>query len=300
MIRSVNNNITSFKGVGATDTLVKVFEAIGRGGKTAEFLVQDVSACGVPRTISSLNRNKEKTGKLNYIAGIETGLREGLTGSSMFLVPMGVLAAARKLTGKANDIQVKSIRDLSEIIKKSNLQENARGNFYHDVFTQVGQNMSLQGKELTDFADDFTKKVMEIEAAPKRNIIARMFSNKKVGAKDQLVDELVDSFTKIKKNKIADIGADLTKATLSDDNAVSIDKLVKYIKDYADDFIDGKKCQIDIDKFKHLRMGSRFITTIGLTVLSGIVLVILPKIYSISKTNPEAQVTTQEPQGGQK
>ena len=41
-------------------------------------------------------------------------------------------------------------------------------------------------------------------------------------------------------------------------------------------------------------MGSRIISTVALTLLSGAVLVILPKIYSISKTNPEAEIESAE------
>ncbi len=295
MIGSINNNYKpTFKGVGVTSALVGFFGAIAKGGKAAEFLMQDVLACGVPRTVSSLNRNKEKLGHPNYVAGAETAIREGLTGSSLFLVPMACLAIASKLTGKANNIQAKSIIDLSNIIKKTNLEGNARGNFYNDVFRKVGENINLEGDKLKEFADTFAKGVAEIEKAPKRNILKRMFSKEDIGAKDQLLEKLTDSFVKIKKENVADFKGSLNAAKLSEGNEVGIEKLVKYVKDYADDFIDGKKCKMDIDKFRHLRVGSRLMTTIGLFIATVGVLVVLPKLYSISKTNPEAEIDAPE------
>ncbi len=292
MIRSINNTTTSFKGVGVSDALVKVFDAIARGGKAADFMVQDVTACGLPRTVSSLNRNREKTGKLNYIAATETALRESLTGTSMFLVPMAVQAVARKLTGTANDIPVKSIKDLSDIISKStqnaNFENNARKVFYEDVFTRVGENMGLKDKELSNFAKEITEDVCKIENAPKRNFLKRMFAKGNGTCQDELLGTLIDKFSKIKKTQVSNLSDDLLSAQLSENNSVAFGKLITYVKKYADDFT--KKAPKNIEQFKNLRIGSRFITNVALTLLSGVVLVILPKIYSISKTNPEAEI----------
>ena len=297
MIRSINGT-TSFKGVGVSDTLVKTFESLAKGGKAAEFLTQDVLSCGLPRTVSSLNRNKEKTGHLNYVAAAETGLRESLTGSSTFLVPLSVLAIARKMTGKANDIPVKSIKDLSEIMGNGRQVATARHDFYFDTFKRVGENMNLSKEEAQNFAKDFTEQVEMLEKAPKRNFFARMFKKGDGTHQDEILEKITNNFVKVRKNQAESLSDDVLGAQLSKGNSVKINKLVKHMKNFADEFVDKCKCEKDIKAFRNLRMGTRFLSTIGVFALTGAVLVVLPKLYSISKTNPEAEID--QPQGGQK
>lgn len=81
-----------FKG-GATG----LFKFIANNGFFMEFLIVDSVSMIIPRIIVGLNRDKEKTGKTNYQAGMEEAGREILSGPSMNLIPMGILALVTKV-----------------------------------------------------------------------------------------------------------------------------------------------------------------------------------------------------------
>ncbi len=292
-----NVNKQPFKSIGLTGALVQTFDTIARGGMAGSFLTQDVLACGAPRTVSSLKRNKEVTGKNNYVAATETAIREGLTGTSMFFIPALVLGIGRKVVGKANNVPLKTIEDLSAIMEQtlnSNPAlsgDNLRQAFYTNVFEKLAQN----GDIAPDDIGKFTQDLLQIEKAPKRNFFKTMFNKPlKKGsnelAKDQLLDKFSEFFMSVKKKQHNNYDINFNAAKLSEGNEINVGKLTKHLKNYADDFLSKARSAADVTNFKNLRTGARFITNIAVTVLTGLFLTNLPKLYSISKTNPEAVV----------
>ncbi len=288
-VKPVRQTNTTFKGVDVTTGLIKVFEGIARGGAPGEFLVQDVLACGVPRTVSSLNRNKEELGHLNYTAAGETAIREVLTGSSTLVIPALVLGIANKLVGKANNVPVKSIIDYSDIMKttlENTTQETMRADFYKNVFEQVARNIASESEDFDQegFVKAMTQGMEKIEGFAK---------DKKKKDIKSTIDSMGSTFASFKKNAAKTYDVDFLKAPLSENNDVAIAKLIKNMRDFADDFT--KKAAKSnapekiIDNFKNIRVGSRFITNIALVVGTGLFMTIIPKLYTLSDTNPEGK-----------
>ncbi len=296
-----NVNKQPFKSIGLTGALIQTFDTIARGGMAGSFLTQDVLACGAPRTVSSLKRNKEVTGKNNYVAATETAIREGLTGTSMFFVPAAVLGIGRTMVGKANNVPVKTIEDLSAIMEQTlKASPGIKGDelkkaFYTKVFEQLANNGDIDKSDVAQFAQD----LFEVEHAPKRNFFKSMFNKPlKKGsdklAKDQLLGKFSERFMSVKKKLHMDYDTDFNSAKLSKGNQVNIGKLTKHLKNYSDDFLSKARNAADVVNFKNIRIGARFITNIAVTLLTGLFLMNLPKLYSISKTNPEAVIRKDE------
>lgn len=312
-VKSVNNQKINgkpnFRGVGVTDGLIKFFEGVAKGGAPGEFLMQDVAACGIPRTISSLNRNKEKLGHLNYLAAGETAIREVLTGSSTLVVPSLVILGTSKAIGSANKVSVASIKDYSNImlntaktvdIKTPQIKEA----FYTDVFKKIGENLGKKEAELEGFAKSFAKKVLDYEAAPKNSFIKKLLGKqaKDIPTKDVIMGEITDSFARIKKASVKNFDTDFLSAQISKNNADGIEGIVKSLKNYTDDFMGkavktpAKTAEAFINKFKNIRVGSRFLMGVATVVLTGLFMTIIPKLYTLSKTNPEGEVNNAQPQ----
>jgi hypothetical protein len=163
--------------------------------------------------------------------------------------------------------------------------------FYTNVFDRLAQNGDIKKADVADFVEDLFK----IERAPKRNFLKTMFNKPlKKGsdelAKDQILDKLGEKFMSIKKKLHMDYNTNFNSAKLSGSNEVNIGKLTKHLKNYTDDFLSKTRSAADVVKFKNIRIGARFVTNIAVTILTGLFLMNLPKLYSISKTNPEAVI----------
>ncbi len=300
---------------GGADGLVAFWDAIGRGGWTANFLLQDFGGNNVPRIAFSLNRNKKELGHLNYAAGGEALVRELLSGPSMVVVPLGVMAASTRLAGKATKVPTKNIADFSEIMKGTlaNLGEGAevgadtlRKAFYTDVLNAAGKH-SLGGS--TEFTAQALEEIGKIEAGkyPVRNFFKKLLNRpvlqngSEATAKDQAVSALHKAFGKLRQEKVA-YGEDFLSAKIAENGkSTEFPDLISQMKDYFDDFAKkGLKASTEdnkiklpsgidalVDKFKNLRTGQRFATGIAMTGLMMIVLSLIPKLYSFNKTNPE-------------
>lgn len=81
----------SFSGV--KDKATGLFKWIDKQGFFVEFLIVDTISMICPRVLVGLNRDRDKTGQYNYKAAAEEAGREILSGPSMNLIPMGILAA---------------------------------------------------------------------------------------------------------------------------------------------------------------------------------------------------------------
>ena len=309
---------------GGADSVVKFWDAIGRGGFTANFLLQDLGGNNIPRVAISLNRNKEELGHLNYSAGGEALIRELLSGPSMVAVPLGVMALSTRLAGPATKIPTQNIKDFSQIMK--NTLKNAGGGaelsssalrkaFYTNVLDAAGAT-SLGGS--TEFTAKALEEIKKIESGsyPKRGFLKKfldkplMKNGEEVKAVDQAISGLHTAFSKLRQQK-AGYGEDFLSAQIAPNGkSTNFSDLISQMKDYFDDFTkkglkanpEGGKIQLPngvetlTDKFKNLRTGQRFVTGIAMTGLMMLVLTIIPKLYSFNKTSPEvSQVRKEDP-----
>ena len=96
---------------------INFWDAVARGGFAASFTLQDMTGTNFPRTWQALQRNKEITGENNYKAAAEVTIREFVTGPSMTLIPMAVLAIAKKTGGSAMEVPMENIAPFSDQMK---------------------------------------------------------------------------------------------------------------------------------------------------------------------------------------
>ena len=309
---------------GAANGLIAFWDAMGRGGWTANFLLQDVGGNNIPRTTISLNRNKEELGHLNYIAGAETFIRESLSGPSMVAVPLGIMGLSTGLAGQAVKVPTKNIADFSDIMKGTlkGLGEGAdvgkealRRTFYTDVLDALGVH-SLGGNK--KFTTEALEKIGIIEGGTltKRNFIQRLFKKNSAGSLDEAVSSLHTNYSKLRQGAV-EYGEDFLSGKIAKSGKeTDFADLISQMRGYFDDFskkalpkAEGGRIKLPkgldsiTDKFKNTRMGQRFVTGIAMSGLMMLVLALIPKIYTLSKTSPELSkdsVEAKEGKGGGK
>lgn len=142
-----NRNVSfgSFK-----SALSGFFDAVESKGFFAEFLVVDFFSMILPRITIGLNRDKDKTGQLNYKSGIEEAGRELASGPSLFLIPMGILSFYQKyapashmskdaLGALTNNMEqvVKGIQDTKLLTNKDYLNKSLANKLFEQAFEGI-------------------------------------------------------------------------------------------------------------------------------------------------------------------
>ena len=310
---SINNKKdTSFKGV--TDGLIKFWEGVDRGGLAASFTIQDMLGTNIPRTWAAKDVGKDLTGKNNWGAVLENGLREFLTGPSMFVVPGAVYYASMKIGGKSNGVPVQTIKDFSEIINNSNVstqgKEVFKKDFYGSVLKKVFANfdgidniekIAEKGINLDDYVDE----IIKMESAHKKGFWKNIRNIPVPESKEDILAGIVKRFVSDKKANTSGY-QDFLKALVTDNRLedaakyeIKIDELIKRMIKYSDDLFDSFSKSSDnfeefLKNFTKKRMGSRFATNIAMGVFTALAMWFIPKIYTINKTNPETDPVRQK------
>lgn len=299
---SPHSKKVTFGNVGAaggyiSNGVVQFFEAIERGGFAASFILNDTISATLPRTIMGSMRGTEKSGgKKNWAKATEELLRELLTGPSMFLVPGVVLSAAAKMTGKANNVPLKSIDGFAKIMSGTSGYGDLRRSFYEHSFRDLAKytfDESSAPIDIKEYADMLLK--TEKKGVPKRTFWQK-FKNldpHKGQALDQQLENIANKFISDKKLRVQ-YSQDFTTAKISKyADETNISKILKQMQDFADDAIEytnlkrsGRGISSVMEEFKNLRSASRFITNPVVFLATGAFLSVIPKIYSFNKTDP--------------
>ena len=316
MSNNNNSDNTSFKGV--TDGLIKFWEGVDRGGLAASFTVQDMLGTNIPRTWAAKDVGKDLTGKNNWGAVLENGLREFLTGPSMFVVPGAVLYGSMKLGGKSNGVPVQTIKDFAEIIHNSNIATNSKEafkeSFYKSVLKKVFGNFngienidSLAQKGID--IDEYVSQIIKMEGAKKKGFFKNIRNVSMPDSKEEILAGIVKRFVHDKKNN-TDGYLDFLKALITDKKYIGdaknaakfevkiddlIDRMVKYSDDLFESFEKSSGNFADyVNNFTKKRMGARFATNIAMGVFTALAMWFIPKIYTVNKTNPETDPVRQK------
>lgn len=236
-----NKQNQSFKGLGALDTgALAVAELIENGGLAVSFTLQDMLGTNLPRPIMGLMRNKkENEGKANKGFAAKELVREMTTGPSMFIIPMGMLAGAKKMFGKTIDVPANVIKSLSDI-HISQVAENQTVNaqeFFKGAFAQIIKNAKSEPE---------ASKETLAKAAEFAETLASSVADK--AKTKEAVSKITSEFVDISKKFATDPAhTDFTTAALSDKVKVNVKDAVSYISSYADDVVAKTKGQ-DISK----------------------------------------------------
>ena len=310
----VNNfvgNSTALTGKAANHTSFRGFwNKVGsvNKGLMEEFCIMDLCAMVLPRIYSGLNRNKEELGHLNYQAGAEEALREGITGPSMFLIPIGAVILAGRRLGKGTLINSKLLTQFSDIFKNLGArfaaQENKVTNteFVSKLFDKfVTNNDGLLShsadaavQPLSKFKEEFITKLTSNVGAK----MSKKDSKAAIEAFEDLVANINTSYFGTKEYSLGmstGKGADALHTTARD--------LYLDARKYMEDVIPSAKLSFDSIKAKGTEItkevfdntiasitrirenGRRLLCLGGSAALAGF-LSIMPKIYQLSKKNP--------------
>lgn len=309
---------TSFTGV--TDGLIKFWEGVDRGGLAASFTVQDMLGTNIPRTWAARNVGKEYTGKNNWTAVLENGLREFLTGPSMFVVPGAVLYGSMRYAGKANGVPVQTIKDFGDIVSQNldkidtSSVEKFKETFYRGVLDRAVNNFDAK-KQTVDVAS-YVSDILRMEKAPKKGLINNIAGKSMPDSREEILQGIVNTFVRDKKantkgypNFLTALITDAKDVKAAAKHEIPIDDLIDRMGKFSDDFYktlqkSGSSLSEDFVKsFTNKRMGGRFATNIAMGIFTALAMWFIPRIYTIGKTNPETDPVRQkasELKGGSK
>lgn len=284
--------------------LIAFWAAVARGGLFADFTIQDNLGTNIPRTLGAAFVGREyNDGKINWDAVKENGLREYLTGPSMFLVPGLVLGASAKFGGKAHSVDVSSISDMSKITGK-NFQKydltdvkKFKEGFYTDVLHSVFSNFdNLQGEDVVKGidVDKYVKDIIKMEGAQKKGFIKNLMGTAVDGSRQDLMQSIIEQYTKDKKAFTTGFPDFLTAKFTPNSKEINFEKMLEQMDKYADDLFNtfkksGKEALSPefITEFANKRMGGRFVTNLAMGAFTAAFMMMIPKIYTIGKANPE-------------
>ena len=241
---NINNNNTNpnFKGIGAGLDKIALGTAnlIENGGLAVSFTLQDMLGTNLPRPIMGLMRNsKENKGEKNKSFAFKELVREMLTGPSMFLIPMGILAVTKKSLGATVNTPMNFIKDFGKIHAANPLSEAGKAigkeGFFKNTFTEILKNANMGADAIEGKASEYAKK------------LATNLTDKK--ALSKAISELSDDFVNVVKGHADDaVFTDFTVAKVSQKAAAPFKETVQHMIAYADDVVAKAAKQTDTSK----------------------------------------------------
>ena len=306
-VKPVNQSINVVKGrqqqnqnshqqafTGSFNPVVTLMDAIDKGGFAASFIAQDGIGMVAPRIYEGLNRNREKdengkkTGPLNWEFARREGIREILSGPSAFLIPLGILTAVKRFSGRANNVHVSHIDALGNDFalyatnNAEQLHNDVKG-FKKGYFTQVFENIlsnstdnNLTAEEIKQHAENFAENMVKAEEDK--------------GNSKKLLSEITNKYSKLRKRTISSSGDELGATLINKGNGkalnTSIGRLTQSMADYADDAIKHVSLTSDdiakaIKSFNINRAGTRVFSNIGMWGAVVAFYTLIPKLYNM-------------------
>lgn len=300
----------NFKGVDSI--VIGTMDAIERGGLFASFVTQDFLGTILPRPIAGLSRNKkENNGKVNTKFALKEATREFITGPSMFLIPMGILAVAKKHIGRALDIPTELTKGLGDIFKntvdvsKLTDAKALKLDYYKNVFKNILSTTTNQPVEkIAKDAEKMAQQLLDMETQKNTPFFQHLFKNKCAeNTVQHTTNSIMKSFTDLNKKHAVDASDDFFNAkimtkTEGEEKIInsSFKKLLDHISDYANDVVEktskesskGLKSNIKdfIENFNYKRINGRFALNLGMAAAVIGFLAMTPKLYNRSNENP--------------
>lgn len=295
---------------GADNFVVTLMDGIDRGGFAASFILQDMLGMAVPRIGAGFTRNSEETGKPNYAFAAKEAIREILSGPSTFVIPMMMLAGIKKAWGSAHDVSAKFINgmggDFATFAKSQTLDTLKDANvtkagFYKESFKNLIHN-TLGGKlgadDVTKIAEDYSKRLLDIEKAKPKSFFKRFFGKPVAGSADDLTQALIKDFTDLKKAHLG-VGESALGAVYKGAKGNLTTNIKKYfsnLKNYTDDAVskvakNAKSGKLDdiakyVENFNFKRIGGRLLVNVGMYATVIAFMTIVPKLYKSKEGNP--------------
>ena len=280
----------NFKGY--SDTIVKMWQIID-SSRGIQFTVEDMLGTNFPRTISGAMSGYEYTGKINWPYLWQEGIREFLTGPTMTLAPIGILAAITKFAGKSSNVHKDNIINLSHLTgqlgKEPLTEETFRKEFTKTAVSDILTQSTLKDAEKSD-VEELTGAILDYYSASKsaktkqeKNAVKTMLSG---------IDSTFERILKLRKDSYKDTDFQtVTYSTIGNKTGkASFTNYVDYIKAYADDFVKENKnkdglinlSEKAVKEFKDVRCGGRVLTVISMILGTGVIMSFIPKLYTLA------------------
>lgn len=291
----------------AANAVVMFMDGIERGGFVASFMAQDCCGMVAPRIYEGLNRNKEETGHLNWDFAKREGLRECLSGPSVFVIPASILYFVKKYSGTANNVPVDFIKAFGGEFGKYaarpnvNIADSAKTQteFYEQVYRNVLKTSTggaMPEDELNSAAKKFADELTAIRDAKSKGFWKNLTGKAVDGSKEDLMGKLSNEFIAIRK-KYTTPATSHWVAELQPEDAkagkisASFSSFSNKLLDYTHDAVEHTKGFVEKNKNGNLaefikghttrRMGSRALTNLGMWLAVVGFYFMIPKIYSM-------------------
>lgn len=291
----------------ASNLVVMFMDGIERGGFVASFMAQDCCGMVAPRIYEGLNRNREETGHLNWDFAKREGLRECLSGPSVFVIPASILYFIKKHSGRANNVPVDFIKafgnEMSNYAGGNNVNIADKAKTQTEFYEQVYRNVlktSTDGKmpdeEINTTAKKFAQELTQIRDAKSKGFWKNLTGKEVAGSKEDLMGKLSEEFISIRKKYMPPATAqwvaeyqpgDAKAGKISASFSSFSNKLLDYthdVVDHAKQFVDKNNSGNVVEFIKNhttRRMGSRALTNIGMWLAVVGFYFMIPKIYSM-------------------
>lgn len=272
---------------------VGLFKFIEKHGFFVEFLIVDTCSLVIPRILVGLNRDRDKTGKINYQAGAEEAGREVLSGPSMNLIPMGFIGLLSKVLSASHMSRsaitsfTDNMKQITEtnpgIKKKEELHQKLADGLFDDAFGEF----ELQNKG--DIKTEFSKLLTKATNSQSKS----EFKNQKIA-----FVEYIKSINN-KNTKSIPLNTKTIKLKAGNTNAA---ELFEDFRDYSKDIIEKLIKTTDspskfLEKIEKNRLNIKFASAITVFFAVGSFLLYLPKVYQRGKVSP-AMKSAQRAEGG--
>lgn len=236
---NINPQTQSFKGGALDGFSLWIADLIENGGLFVSFTLQDMLGTNIPRPIVGLFRNgKENKGEKNLKFAAKELVREMLTGPSMFLIPMGMLAVGKKPLGKTVNTPANFINDFGKIHAANPVNEVGKAitkqEFFKNTFTEILKNANLDADTVTLKAKTYAEKLSN--STDKKQL-------------SETIANLSDDFIAAVKGHADDVAfTDFTVAKLSEKSVAPFKETVSHMMSYADDVVVKAAKQTDTSK----------------------------------------------------
>ncbi len=285
------NNQPNFKG-NVVNGLINFWQFIDNGGRALQFTAEDMTGTNFPRSISGARAGKKLNGKYNKKGFIQEFVREFLTGPTMCVVPVLVLNAAIKLSGKTANTHIENIKNLSYLLENTtpgaNLEDSFIKEAVSDMLSQsIGKDKNVSETEIKSIVDG----IEEYKKATKKGKKTALSSLQTTF--ENIIKKNKDSYNNVNfLNAKYSLGGGKTGSTNFKNY---IEYMVSYIQDYNKQF-NSNVSSDNIKTFKNSWIGKRLFTIAGMAFITGALMCQIPKIYTklSGKVNPSASAVYDE------
>lgn len=283
----------SFGGVvdGFKSKSTGVFKFIERAGFFVEFLIVDTFSMILPRIAVGLDRDRDKTGQLNYKAGAEEAGREIMSGPTMNLIPMGILTAtcAFKPTARMSKETINTLHDAMIKVTQKTSNLNDKGGLDKALAEKIFDGAFEKANVSSDLKKSFIKMLTE---SP--NVEVKLFNKEVLKNNKKSFEDLVAQINNGLKSETAPLnpkgikvnGTDMKAGELYEDFAnYSKDVIAKLSKaEFTGDI--GAEARKFLRDIKGRRLNLKLATAISAFFAVGSFLLYLPKLYQKGSVSP--------------